>query len=212
MPSPRQSLGRPSKDLHIVVGVLLLQQLHDMTDAQTVEALAFNMAWHYALDVRSDADSYFCEKTLRNYPRLFIEQDFDEVLFRHLTDRLVRAFAVDTSRQRLDSTALRPTMRTLTRLGIVAQTISKFVREIERHHPDLYGQICSRSFAVMLIAKGMAPLRIQRQVFRSDGLARLGRISCRLRSNFVTRRPLNSEVSCAADSGPRQLSRTTAMR
>jgi hypothetical protein len=134
-------LGRPSKDLHIVVGVLLLQQLHDMTDAQTVEALAFNMAWHYALDVRSDADSYFCEKTLRNYRRLFIEQDFDEVLFRHLTDRLVRAFAVDTSRQRMDSTALRSAMRTLTRLGIVVETISKFVREVERYHPDLYGQI-----------------------------------------------------------------------
>ena len=31
------------------------------------------MAWHYALDVRSEADSYFCEKTLRNYRRLFIE-------------------------------------------------------------------------------------------------------------------------------------------
>ena len=64
--------ARPSKDLHVVIGVLLLQQLHDLSDAETVEALAFNMAWHYALDVRSEADSYFCEKTLRNYRRLFI--------------------------------------------------------------------------------------------------------------------------------------------
>ena len=68
-----ERLGRPSKDLHVVIGVLLLQQLHDLSDAATVEALAFNMAWHYALDVRSEADSYFCEKTLRNYRRLFIE-------------------------------------------------------------------------------------------------------------------------------------------
>ena len=28
-------LGRPSKDLHIVIGVLLLQQLHDLSDAAT---------------------------------------------------------------------------------------------------------------------------------------------------------------------------------
>ena len=49
-------MGRPSKDLHVVIGVLLLQQLHDLSDAETVEALAFNMAWHYALDVRSEAD------------------------------------------------------------------------------------------------------------------------------------------------------------
>ena len=120
---------------------MLLQQLHDLTDAQTVEALAFNMAWHYALDVCSEADSYFCEKTLRNYRRLFIEQGFDEVLFRSLTDRLVQAFAVDTSRQRMDSTALRSAMRTMTRLGIVVETISKFVRELERFHPGHYEQI-----------------------------------------------------------------------
>ena len=41
-------LGRPSKDLHVVIGVLLLQQLHDLSDAATVEALAFNMPWTYA--------------------------------------------------------------------------------------------------------------------------------------------------------------------
>ena len=55
-------MGRPSKDLHVVIGVLLLQQLHDLSDAETVEALAFNMAWHYALDVRSEADCAFRRK------------------------------------------------------------------------------------------------------------------------------------------------------
>ena len=82
------------------------------------------MAWHYALDVRSEADSYFCEKTLRNYRRLFIEQGLDELLFRCLTDRLVQGFSVDTSHQRMDSTALRSAMRALTRLGIVVESIS----------------------------------------------------------------------------------------
>jgi hypothetical protein len=141
LPHFDERMGRPSKDLHIVIGVLLLQQLHDLSDAATVEALAFNMAWHHALDVRSEADCYFCEKTLRNYRRLFIAQGLDEVLFRRMTDRLVRAFDVDTSRQRMDSTALRSAMRSLTRLGIVVETISKFARELERFHPDLYALI-----------------------------------------------------------------------
>ena len=130
-----ERMGRPSKDLHVVIGVLLLQQLHDLSDAETVEALAFNMAWHYALDVRSEADSYFCEKTLRNYRRLFIEQGLDELLFRCLTDRLVQGFSVDTSHQRMDSTALRSAMRALTRLGIVVESISKFARELEQYWP-----------------------------------------------------------------------------
>lgn len=42
--------GRPSKDLHMVLGALILQQLHDLTDKQTVEAVAFNITWHYALE------------------------------------------------------------------------------------------------------------------------------------------------------------------
>ncbi len=46
-----ERLGRPSKDLHVVIGVLHLQQRHDLSDAATVETLAFNMAWRHALDV-----------------------------------------------------------------------------------------------------------------------------------------------------------------
>jgi len=107
----------------------------------TVEALAFNMTWHHALDVRSEADCYFCEKTLRNYRRLFIAERLDEVLFSRMTDRLVRAFSVDTSRQRMDSTALRSAMCSLTRLGIVVETISKFARELARFHPALHALI-----------------------------------------------------------------------
>jgi len=39
-----ERLGRPSKDLHIVVGVLVLQQLHDPSDTATVETPGFNLA------------------------------------------------------------------------------------------------------------------------------------------------------------------------
>ena len=80
-PHFNERMGRPSKNFYIVIGVLLLQQLHDLSDAATVEALAFNMTWHHALDVRFEADCYFREKTLQNYRRLFIAQRLNEVLF-----------------------------------------------------------------------------------------------------------------------------------
>lgn len=133
--------GRPTKDLHVAVGVLILQQLHDLTDAATVEALAFNLAWHYALDVQDESDAYLCEKTLRNYRRRVIDQGLDEVLFRSLTDELIAGFAVDTARQRLDSTGIRSAMRNLTRLGAVVETISKFLRELARVHPSLHALV-----------------------------------------------------------------------
>lgn len=136
-----RELGRPTKDLHAVVGALILQQLHDTTDAQTVEAVALNIAWHYALDIRADTDAYLCERTLRNYRSLLIERGLDQVLFRTLTDRLIEAIGVDTGKQRLDSTAIRSAMRGLTRLGIIVEAIAKFLRELRRLRPALHGRV-----------------------------------------------------------------------
>lgn len=134
-------MGRPTKDLHIACGALILQQLHDLTDAATVVALAFHIAWHYALDIREESDAYLCEKTLRNYRRLMIDHELDQLLFADLTDKLIQAFNVVTDKQRLDSTAVRSAMRSLTRLGVVVESISKFVRELSRVHPELHERV-----------------------------------------------------------------------
>ncbi len=133
--------GRPTKDLYVAVGALILQQLHDLTDSQAVEALALNIAWHYALDLQSEADAYLCERTLRNYRRRVIDQGMDEILFRNLTDQLLRVFEVETRRQRLDSTALRSYMRNLTRLGVVVESLSKFLRELARRDPEQFSKL-----------------------------------------------------------------------
>lgn len=135
------SFGRPTKDLHAVLGALILQQLHDLTDAETVEAIALHRGWQYALDIRCESDAYICERTLRNYRWLVLEKGLQETLFRGLTDQLIKSFGTDTQRQRIDSTSIRSDMRALTRLGIVVETISKFLRELARKHPDLHGWI-----------------------------------------------------------------------
>lgn len=133
--------GRPRKDFCLVLGVLILQQMHNLTDAETVEAVAFNLAWHYALGVAPYSKVFLCERTLRNYRRVVIEQELEQVLFRELTDELVKAFQVETTRQRIDSTAVCSAMRRLNRLGIVVETVSKFLRELVRLHPVLFAQV-----------------------------------------------------------------------
>ncbi len=73
----RDDFGRPTKDLYVALGALILQQLHDFTDQQTTEAIALNIAWHYALDIRQDSDAYICERTLRNYRKKVLDA-FDD--------------------------------------------------------------------------------------------------------------------------------------
>jgi hypothetical protein len=137
----RDDFGRPSKDLSVALGALILQQLHDLTDQQTTEAVALNIAWHYALDIRHESDAYLCERTLRNYRSKILELGLDAVLFRTLTDKLISAVGVDASKQRLDSTAVRSAIRGLTRLGILVEATSKFLRELKRTLPEQYAAV-----------------------------------------------------------------------
>jgi hypothetical protein len=39
-----------------MLGVLVLQQLHDMTDNETIQQLSFNIQWYYALNITGFSD------------------------------------------------------------------------------------------------------------------------------------------------------------
>jgi len=58
--------GRPSKEVYAVLGAVLLQQMMDLTDEETIDNFAFNLQWHYALNVTDESDkgSYLSPKTL----------------------------------------------------------------------------------------------------------------------------------------------------
>jgi hypothetical protein len=79
-------LGRPTKELYTVQGVLILQQMHDLSDEETVQQLAFSLQWHYALDIASDSDNaaYICPKTLWNMRQVVTDHGLDTVLYQVL--------------------------------------------------------------------------------------------------------------------------------
>ena len=148
-------MGRPSKELYTAIGSLILQQLHDISDSDVPIALAFNEQWHYALDItdESDASKYISERTLRTYRRILIKEGLDRVLFETLTDSLIKAFGVDTAKQRLDSTIIRSNMRKLGRIRIFATTIRKFLKKLKRTHPDLFDTLVGSEFCDRYLSK-----------------------------------------------------------
>ena len=38
--------GRPTKELYAMLGLMLLQQVHDLTDEEAICQFAFNIKWH----------------------------------------------------------------------------------------------------------------------------------------------------------------------
>lgn len=59
-------MGRPTKELYAMLGVMIIQQTEDLSDEETTRQFAFNIQWHYALNITGDSDkvSYICPKTL----------------------------------------------------------------------------------------------------------------------------------------------------
>jgi hypothetical protein len=139
-PLLQRDFGRPTKELYTALGVLLLQEVLDLTDEETVSQLAFNLQWHYALDIveESDEAKYLCPKTLWNMRELVIENHLDDVLFECTTEVLAKVFKVDTSAQRIDSVHIKSNMRRLGRIGIFVKSIHNFLTNLKRHHQELF--------------------------------------------------------------------------
>jgi len=134
------NFGRPTKELFVVCGVLILQQTLDLSDEETISQLAFNLQWHYALDItdHSDQATYMCPKTLWNMRTLLTEHQLEGVLFSEVTDEIARQFGVDPDKQRLDSVHIQSNMRRLGRIGILSKTINKFLINLRRQHKGLF--------------------------------------------------------------------------
>jgi len=134
------SMGAPTKELTAMMGVMIIQHMHDLTDEETVYQYAFNIQWHYALNV-TDADAYISLKTLWNMRHLLTVNDLYLPLFENIADTLAKTFSADTSLQRIDSVHIFSNMRHLGRIGLFAHTIKKFLINLKRHQRTLFNQL-----------------------------------------------------------------------
>jgi len=132
--------GRRTKELYTMLGIALLQQQQDLTDEETIRQFAFNIEWHYALNVTdaSDFSSYVSSRTLWTMRDIVARLGLDEVLFENVTDALKKLFELDPSKQRLDSIHIFSNMAHLGRIRLFVRTIRKFLVNLKRHHADLY--------------------------------------------------------------------------
>ncbi len=131
--------GHPTKEIYAMLGALLIQQMFNLTDEETVEQFSFNIMWHYALDIvdTSDDSSYVSLKTLWNMRQIVTVEHLHDIIFDKVTKKLIDSLKVSTDNQRLDSMHIVSNMRHLGRLGIFVETIRKFLANLKRHHRPL---------------------------------------------------------------------------
>jgi len=191
------AMGRPTKELYAMLGVMILQQMHDLTDEETIHQYAFNMEWHYALGItgESDQESYLCPKTLWAMRHLLTEQNLYGVLFESVTDKLAQVFSVDTSKQRCDSVHLFSNMRHLGRIGLFCRTIKKFLVNLKRHRKDLFEALGQELMDRYLSKQGEAVFSMVKPSESIRTLESLGTDLFFLIEHFKTNEPITEMSS-----------------
>jgi hypothetical protein len=132
--------GRRTKELYAMLGLVLLQQMEDLSDEETVRQFAFNIMWQYALNVTdaTDFSSYVSPRTLWNMRDIVGRLGLEQTIFENITDALRKLFELDPSKQRLDSIHIFSNMAHLGRVRLFVKTIRKFLVNLKRHHNELY--------------------------------------------------------------------------
>jgi len=138
-----EGCGRPTKELYAALGSLILQQMHDLTDEETVSEFCFDIKWHYALDIpgESDESKYLSLKTLWALRHLVMAKGLDVELFNRTTELLAKVFRVDVSKQRIDSVHIRSNMKRLGRIGIFSRSVHVFLVNLKRQRPEIFETI-----------------------------------------------------------------------
>jgi len=138
-----EEVGRPTKELYSKLGMLILQQTFDLTDEETVQQYAFNIQWHYSLNITEESDSakYVSPKTLWNDRNIVAQNNLEDDIFKMGTEELANVFGVNADVQRIDSVHIKSNMRRLGRIGIFSQSIHKFLVNLRRNHQDAFSCI-----------------------------------------------------------------------
>jgi hypothetical protein len=126
-----------------MMGLMVLQQMHDLTDEQAVEHFCFNIQWHYALNITnvSDAASYISHKSLWTMRSLMSTDETYNKIFDKALQTLAKLFKPDLDKQRMDSVHVKSNMRNLGRIGLFVNTIKKFLVNLRRQHRSHFNQL-----------------------------------------------------------------------
>ena len=131
------TMGRPSKELYSMAGLLLLMELMDWTKQEAMYEYCFNMAVHYALNLEPVAHD-LSVRTLERYIVRFEEEELASKVMHDVSVHLIKLLDIKIDQQRLDSTHVFSNMASFGRTRLMGVAIKRFLTQLKRHDPKAY--------------------------------------------------------------------------
>jgi len=131
------AMGRPTKELYSIAGLLLIQEFMDWTKDEALDAYSFHIDIHYALNLEPVTHD-ISMRTLERYINLFEDDDLAKSLMLEITVTLVDILELNIDKQRLDSTHIFSDMASFGRTRLMGVAIKQFLTQLARHDPKAY--------------------------------------------------------------------------
>lgn len=130
-------MGRPTKELYSMAGLILLMEFKDWTKDEALGAYRFHMDVHYALNMEPVTHD-LSKRTLERYIRHFEMDDLAQEVLHDVTIELAKLLELKIDKQRLDSTHVFSDMASFGRTRLMGVTIKRFLTQVKRHSPADY--------------------------------------------------------------------------
>lgn len=128
--------GRPTFELHAIIGLLLIRDFQGWTVPETHEAILFRSDIQYALNLEPGID--ITQRTIERYlARMQQDETISEEIFVRVTDTLLRSMEVNVKKQRLDSTHVLSDMSNLGRARMIGLGLKRLFTKVEKHDAEL---------------------------------------------------------------------------
>jgi len=134
------AMGRPTKELYSMAGLLLIKEFMDWTKDEALDAYSFRMDIHYALNLEPISHD-ISMRTLERYMNLFEDDDLAKSVMLEIIVTLVDILEINIDKQRLDSTHIFSDMASFGRTRLMGVAIKRFLTQVIRHNKEDYNAL-----------------------------------------------------------------------
>jgi hypothetical protein len=138
--------GRPNWSVARMLGLCILQEMHNMDDQTALDSLSFDVRWQHALGLEPD-NAYLSRRSLVDFRSRLVSVDPQMEMMRAVFDRIgdaaIEDLRISIKEQRIDSTIIMSNISTFGRLDLAKKTLSHFLKWLSNEQPLQFAKLSS---------------------------------------------------------------------
>ena len=134
------SMGRPTKELYSMAGLLLIMEFRDWIKEEALDAYRFHLDIQYALNLEPVAHDISI-RTLERYINYFEDDNLAKTIMSDITVELVDLLGIKIDQQRLDSTHIFSDMASFGRTRLMGVAVKRFLTQVIRSSKQDYNSL-----------------------------------------------------------------------